>query len=318
MGGSNAPSAPNAPAYVGSQMSINGQNLASQSIGPNGQVVSNYNMNPVQQQEYNNNINNMATMLPSLNTLDPQTQQNLQKQAQATYNNGEQQLNSAYQPQYQTDVASVANRFGGLNNSGVAQTTAGLNEAQDIGQANLANQYTGNLQNLYNNQLQQQYNYYNQLNNANQTMLGNAYNALNYNTGNTNAANQFVNQQYGTQAQMYGTQAQMYDQQQADNARMLASIGGGVATGAGVGLAATFSDERLKENVVKVGAVKGVNLYTFTYKQDNDLKLPTSKQVGMIAQEVLELYPQFVSVDKSGYYMIDYTKLINHLLQEGK
>jgi hypothetical protein len=66
----------------------------------------------------------------------------------------------------------------------------------------------------------------------------------------------------------------------------------------------SFSDERLKENINKVGEVDGLNVYTFNYKWDK-----TKQYSGVMAKELLDTkYADSVKIHKSGYYMVDYGK----------
>lgn len=76
--------------------------------------------------------------------------------------------------------------------------------------------------------------------------------------------------------------------------------------GQGLGSAARFSDKRLKENINKLATVDGINIYEFTYKKD--LGLPEGRQVGVIAQEVINL-PDVVGKTDAGMLYVDYTKL---------
>jgi hypothetical protein len=65
-----------------------------------------------------------------------------------------------------------------------------------------------------------------------------------------------------------------------------------------------FSDRRLKENINLVGNSNGLNVYEYNYTWSSE------KQKGVMAQELLETkYSDAVSTHKSGYYMVDYSKL---------
>jgi hypothetical protein len=65
-----------------------------------------------------------------------------------------------------------------------------------------------------------------------------------------------------------------------------------------------ISDSRLKENIKSAGQIDGVNVYTYNYVWD---KKP---QFGVMAQELKNTkYEDAVAVHKSGYYMVDYSKL---------
>ena len=66
-----------------------------------------------------------------------------------------------------------------------------------------------------------------------------------------------------------------------------------------------FSDVRLKENVKFAGKVADINTYTYNYVWDKE-----TVQKGAMAQELLDTkYADAVEMHKSGYYMVDYSKL---------
>ncbi len=65
-----------------------------------------------------------------------------------------------------------------------------------------------------------------------------------------------------------------------------------------------FSDSRLKENIKSAGKIDNVNVYTYNYKGD------ATPRFGVMAQELKNTkYEDAVAVHKSGYYMVDYSKL---------
>ena len=67
------------------------------------------------------------------------------------------------------------------------------------------------------------------------------------------------------------------------------------------GLGALFSDEDLKENIVEVGRLyNGLKVYLFTYRGD------TVPHIGLLAQEVVQMRPEAVSVEKNGYMKVNY------------
>jgi hypothetical protein len=71
------------------------------------------------------------------------------------------------------------------------------------------------------------------------------------------------------------------------------------------GLGGLFSDARLKENINKVGESKsGIPIYEFNYIGGNN------RYSGVIAQDLLEINPSVVTIDKkSGYYKVDYSNI---------
>jgi hypothetical protein len=90
----------------------------------------------------------------------------------------------------------------------------------------------------------------------------------------------------------------------------------GEALGTAAQLAATaamfFSDVNTKKNITKVGSLpNGLNLYTYEYKDEfkDDSKAGHGLQFGVMAHEVEKVIPEAVSVDKSGYKVVNYSYL---------
>lgn len=83
---------------------------------------------------------------------------------------------------------------------------------------------------------------------------------------------------------------------------------GSLFGGGSLGLEALFnglpwSDRRLKENIKKVGAYKGLGVYMYNYIWDK-----TRTWVGLMAQEVFHKVPAAIGFD-SGYLTIDYRRV---------
>ena len=64
-----------------------------------------------------------------------------------------------------------------------------------------------------------------------------------------------------------------------------------------------WSDIRLKTNIVKVDNKHGINIYEYNYLWGNN------KYRGVMAQEILNEYPNAVEKDTSGFYCVDYNQL---------
>jgi hypothetical protein len=69
------------------------------------------------------------------------------------------------------------------------------------------------------------------------------------------------------------------------------------------GFGNVFSDRRLKKNIKQIGTrADGLHIYEFDYIWGG------KRQVGLMAQEVQNVYPSAVS-ESSGYLMVDYSKV---------
>jgi len=75
---------------------------------------------------------------------------------------------------------------------------------------------------------------------------------------------------------------------------------GSIQTGASI----ATSDRRLKANIDYIGdSPSGIKIYEFNYF-NNDVR-----HRGVIANELVDSYPNAVSEDKDGYYMVDYSQI---------
>ncbi len=77
------------------------------------------------------------------------------------------------------------------------------------------------------------------------------------------------------------------------------------AMGVGGGMMGNmFSDIRLKEKIEKTGAsASGIPIYEFNYIGSND------RYSGAMAQDLLEINPDAVTMDTSGYYKVNYNNI---------
>src|SRR6185312_4576135 len=84
---------------------------------------------------------------------------------------------------------------------------------------------------------------------------------------------------------------------QADLQASQAKMGGlfGLAS-AGIGL---FSDRRLKHDIKRIGTLfNGMSVYSFKYHGDQ------TTHMGLMADEVLDVVPDAVHLDPSGFYRV--------------
>ena len=69
------------------------------------------------------------------------------------------------------------------------------------------------------------------------------------------------------------------------------------------------SDTRLKENITYLGKDKGYNIYSWDWNSKAKELGVNSSTIGVLAQEVKEINPDAVVLDKSGYYRVNYGAL---------
>lgn len=108
----------------------------------------------------------------------------------------------------------------------------------------------------------------------------------------------------GTFGQMAGYQNQAYMQAQGNKAAFTgALLGAGSTLGA-----AAISDRRLKTNIVKVGVdeATGLNLYQFNYIPEVG---DDGTYVGVMSDDVRELFPSAVIVMSNGFDAVNYEEL---------
>ena len=133
--------------------------------------------------------------------------------------------------------------------------------------------------------------------------------------GSALGAGQFVNQGYGTALQGYGNNLSAYtslgntsmNAQAAQNAAVSGAIGS--AIGAGAGLAALkTSDIRCKHNIRQIGNLpSGIKVYSFEYLDEfKETADDDGIQIGVMAQEVLPIIPEAISMRPDGYMMVNY------------
>lgn len=99
----------------------------------------------------------------------------------------------------------------------------------------------------------------------------------------------------------YNAQMNQYNQQMQQRNAGLGSIFG--LAGSALSLL-PFSDRRLKHNIVKLAELaNGINTYVFSYLGSK------MRHFGVMADEVINVRPEAVSVHPSGYMMVDYGKV---------
>jgi len=104
----------------------------------------------------------------------------------------------------------------------------------------------------------------------------------------------------GLMQQNYANQSAAYQQQSANYNNMVSGAG------SLFGSVIAKSDIRAKTNIEPLGRVGGHNVYAFDYRDAVD---GVGRQVGVMAQEVLQTRPDAVLRGADGMLMVDYSKL---------
>jgi hypothetical protein len=95
---------------------------------------------------------------------------------------------------------------------------------------------------------------------------------------------------------------QRWQAEEQSKNQLLGGLMGGAST---LGAAWLRSDRDLKENIEKVGNLKGHGLYEYNFKGDDE------KQIGVMAQEVKKKRPDAVKKSDDGTLMVNYGALFN-------
>lgn len=105
----------NYPSYSSSTVSLGGSK-ASTGVN-NGVLTSNYDMSDAESSIYNYALNTLASILPQLNTFDPDTQKSIESQVGAYENQGIANINKLYNSDLSNIENDAVSRFGNLDNS---------------------------------------------------------------------------------------------------------------------------------------------------------------------------------------------------------
>lgn len=123
-----------------------------------------------------------------------------------------------------------------------------------------------------------------------------------------NAFGQSANAIGNNQASFMGAQMQANAQAQAGKGAMTGSL---IGAGSALGVAAMASDERLKDNIIHIGTINGFPLYKWEWNEKAiELGVDNMPSFGVIAQEMLELYPEAVELYPDGYYRVNYSMVL--------
>jgi hypothetical protein len=220
---------------------------------------------------------------------------------QAT-NNAAQLLDARLLPQQQRDMAQLQTQ---LANQGITQGSEAYNNEMDrLGRQQNDARQQNQLQGI-NLGMTQQGQQYNQAT-ANRNVPLNELNALRTGAQVTNPTFQQAPQQQTTAGPDMLGAANSQNQYNMGlyNSQVGSANGlmGGLTSLAGAGIM-KYSDRRLKKNIRKVGTFNGLNVYSYRYKAGGPM------QIGVMAQEVMEVNPSAVHIMPDGFMAVNYGAL---------
>ena len=177
------------PQIVGGNISINGQSKANTSY-QNGQLVTNYNMSPLEEQTLNYTQSQILNNLENINVFSPKTMDNIYKELNAYKLHGINDINQTYTPMIQELQENVASRFGNLDNSVFMDNLKGIESKRAEAISDLATNLQSKQSSLINNELSNRYNFLNYLSNLQNNISASRNSSQVYNNT-TSSSNNF-------------------------------------------------------------------------------------------------------------------------------
>ena len=90
---------------------------------------------------------------------------------------------------------------------------------------------------------------------------------------------------------------------------IFAQLAGAAGTAAAAG---AFSDIRLKTEIKRVGELEnGIPVYRWKWTKEAKKIVGDQGTLGVLAQEILNIMPEAVSIGSDGYYRVDYGRVVN-------
>lgn len=185
------------PAYSSGTVSINGATKAATYKNKNN-VISSYNMSDDERRAYKYAQKAFADALPSVNTFDTATQQNIQNQLDAYTLDGQKMINNLYNPMLKSLKTDVASRFGNFDNSVFMDNLNSIESNRADAINNLAKDVLAKRNELVNDELSQRYNYLNFLQDIQNQTNTNILNFLSGSQSNSSSGNSYNAQAYAT------------------------------------------------------------------------------------------------------------------------
>lgn len=176
------------PQVIGGNISINGQTKANTNY-QDGQLVTNYNMSPLEEQTLNDTQSQILNNLKNINVFSPKTMDNIYKELNAYKLQGINDINETYAPMLQKLQENIASRFGNLDNSVFMDNLNSIESKRSDAISDFATNLQSKHSSLINNELSNRYNYLNYLSNLQNNLNNNIMNTINASRNSTQVYN---------------------------------------------------------------------------------------------------------------------------------
>lgn len=182
------------PSYSSSSVSV-GDSTASTGV-TNGVLTSNYNMSDSESAIYNYALNTLASILPQLNTFDPDTQSSIQSETDAYKNEGIQTINDLYNSSLSNLENDAVSRFGNLDNSIFTDNLSNLESERSNAVSSFAQDVLAKQSELESDELTQRYALVDLLSGLSDDIYNNALDTINTALGSSSDYNNYNSSLY--------------------------------------------------------------------------------------------------------------------------
>lgn len=193
----------NYPSYSNGSASV-GDSTAKTGV-TNGNLSSSYNMSGDQADIYNYALSTLASILPQLNTFDPNTESSIQSQVNAYKNSGIEDINQTYNPMITSLENDISSRFGNLDNSMFGDNLSKIESERSKAVSSFAQDVLSKQSSLESDELTKRYALVNLLSGLADDTYNNALKTISTALGSSSSANNYNNDLYNALASMEKT-----------------------------------------------------------------------------------------------------------------
>lgn len=187
-------SSANYPNYSSSSVSLGGSSAATGV--KDGILTSDYNMSGDESDIYNYALSTLASILPQLNTFDPQTISSIQSSVDAYKNSGLETINGMYNSSLKNIENDAVSRFGNLDNSAFVDNLNNVESERSKAVSSFAQDVLAKQSQLQSDELTKRYALAEFLNGIANDKYDNALKAINAALGGSSNLNNYNNDLY--------------------------------------------------------------------------------------------------------------------------